>query len=81
MLPKIHKKKFPVPGRPIVSSCDSPTEKISMLLDIILQPLVLQTESYIRDTGDLMKVSNALKNYLILNVRILCLVMTILLRC
>ena len=52
MLPKIHKNKFPPPGRPIVSSVNSPTEKISMLLDIILQPFVLKTKSYIRDTGD-----------------------------
>ena len=52
MLPKIHKNKFPYPGRPIVSSVNSPTEKISMLLDIILQPFVLKTKSYIRDTGD-----------------------------
>ena len=47
MLPKICKNKFPVPGRPIVSSYDSPTEKISMMLDIILQPYVLHTSSYI----------------------------------
>ena len=51
MLPKIH-KKMPPPGRPIVSSVDCPTEKISKLLDIILQPYVLQTKSYIRDTSD-----------------------------
>ena len=57
MLPKIHKKKVPVSGRPIVSSCNSPTEKISMLLDIILQPLVLQTKSYIKDTGDFYRKS------------------------
>ena len=52
MLPKIHKNKFPPSGRPIVSSINSPTEKISMLLDIILQPFVLKTRSHIRDMGD-----------------------------
>ena len=52
MLPKIHKNKFPPPGRPIVSSVNSPTEKISMLLDVVLQPFVLKTRSYIRDMGD-----------------------------
>ena len=58
MFPKIHKNKIPVPCRPTVSSCDSPTEKISMLLDIILQPYVLDTKSHIRDTSDfLQKVS------------------------
>ena len=48
---KIHKNRFPPPGRPIVSSVNSPTEKISMLLDIILQPFVIKTRSYICDTG------------------------------
>ena len=56
MLPKIHKNKIPPPGRPIVSSVNSPTEKMlekmSMLLDIILQSFVLKTKSYIRGTGD-----------------------------
>ena len=52
MLPKIPKSKFLPRGRPIVSSVNSPTEKISMLLDIILQPFVLKTRTYIRDTGD-----------------------------
>ena len=57
--PAIHKIQFPVSGRPIVSSIDCPTEKISLLLDIILQPHVLETKSYIRDTSDfLQKFSN-----------------------
>jgi hypothetical protein len=38
LLPKIHKNKTPVPGRPIVSANNSPTEKISQLADIFLQP-------------------------------------------
>ena len=50
MLPKIHKNKFPPPGRLTVSSVNSPTENISMLPVIILQPIVLKTKSYIRDT-------------------------------
>ena len=52
-LPKIHKDfdKIP-PGRPIVSSIDSPTEKISQMLDIILQPFVEKMDSYLRDTPD-----------------------------
>ena len=61
MLPKIHKNKTPVPGRPIVSSCDSPTEKISMLIDIILQPFVLETNSYIRDTSDFLSKVNGIE--------------------
>ena len=61
MLPKIHKNKTPVPGRPIVSSCDCPTEKISMLIDIILQPFVLHTNSYIRDTSDFLSKVNGIE--------------------
>ena len=40
LLPKIHKNLLNPPGRPIVSSVDCPTERISMMLDIILQPLL-----------------------------------------
>jgi peptide-methionine (R)-S-oxide reductase len=58
MLPKIHKNKTPPPGRPIVSSTDCPTEKISQFVDILLQPYVMQTKSYIKDTADfLLKIS------------------------
>ena len=52
LLPKIHKNKFPVPGRPIVSANNSPTERISQLADYFLQPLVKSTKSYVRDTTD-----------------------------
>jgi hypothetical protein len=52
LLPKIHKNKKPVPGRPIVSANNSPTERISQLADHFLQPLVPKTKSYIRDTSD-----------------------------
>ena len=53
ILPKIHKRfeKIP-PGRPIVSSVNSPTEKISQLIDIVLQPYAQSGESFILDTGD-----------------------------
>jgi hypothetical protein len=52
LLPKIHENKFPVPGRPIVSANNSPTEKISQLADFFLQPLVATTRSYVKDTTD-----------------------------
>jgi hypothetical protein len=50
MLPKIHKKG--VPGRPIVSACGCPTERISAFVDYHLRPLVAKTSSYIRDSTD-----------------------------
>ena len=54
LLPKILKNyegSIP-PGRPIVLSTDSPTERISQLLDVILKPLIVTTRSYIEDTPD-----------------------------
>ena len=48
ILPKIHKDW--ILGRPIVSSCGAPTEKISQFVDFILKPLVTKTPWYIKDT-------------------------------
>jgi hypothetical protein len=51
-LPKVHKGKLPMPGRPIVSANNSPTERISEFADFFLKPLVQNTKSYVRDTTD-----------------------------
>ena len=49
-LTKIHK---PVPvGRPIISGCDGPTEKISSFVDTLLQPIAQKQQFYIKDTTD-----------------------------
>ena len=48
LLPKIHKPGNP--GRPIISSIDTPTEKISKFVDYHLRPLVKDIPSYIKDT-------------------------------
>ena len=50
ILPKIHKPGCP--GRPIVSSCGAPAEKISRFVDLHLGSLVRAIPSYIRDTTD-----------------------------
>ena len=55
LLPKIHKNLENPSGRPIVSSIDCSTERISMMLDLILQPLLLTTKSYIKDTPDFLR--------------------------
>ncbi len=60
MLPKIHKRLLQPPGRPIVSSVNSPTEKISHLVDTIIGPLVCKTRSYLKDTGDFLKFIKSL---------------------
>ena len=61
MLPKTHKKVLPPLGRPIVFSVSCPTEKISMMLDIILQPYVGQTRSYIKDTSDFLEMISSIE--------------------
>ncbi len=56
MLPKIHKSLEQPPGRPIVASIDSPTEKISHLDDTILRTLVTLTQSFVKDTGHMLQI-------------------------
>ena len=50
MLPKIHKRLFNVPGRPVISNCGTPTEKVSEFLDHHLKPIMQSGISYIRDS-------------------------------
>ena len=52
LLPKIHKKTRPPPGRPVISSNGCPTERISEFVDFFLKPYVCKTKSYIKDTND-----------------------------
>ena len=49
-LTKIHKPKLV--GRPIISGCDSPTERISSFVDTLLQPIAQKQKSFIKDTTD-----------------------------
>ena len=60
LLPKVHKKKLPMPGRPIVSANSSPTERISEFTDFFLKPLVHNTKSYVRDTTDFLNKTGSL---------------------
>ena len=53
LLPKIHKAGNP--GRPIVSANGHPTEKISELVDLHLQPHVNSLPSYLKDTTDYLR--------------------------
>ena len=58
ILPKIHKTNNP--GRPVVSSVNSHTEKISAYVDDYLRPLAECLPSYICDTTDFIKRLRAL---------------------
>ena len=48
ILPKLHKNKFGV--RPIISYKSNPTNRLCILLDIILRPFVEESKSYIKDS-------------------------------
>ena len=58
LLPKIHKGKLPLPGRPIVSANECPTERISQFVDHFIQPIVPTLKSYIKDSGHFLNILN-----------------------
>lgn len=55
LLPKIHKRLCNVPGRPVISNCGTPTEKVSEFLDYHLKPVLRAGTSYVKDTGDFLR--------------------------
>ena len=52
LLPKIHKRLYNVPGRPVIANCGYYTENISSFLDFHLQPITKKVKSYIKDTNE-----------------------------
>ena len=55
LLPKIHKRLSNVLGRPVISNCGTPTEKVSEFLDFQLKPVMQSSKSYIKDSGDFIR--------------------------
>ena len=53
-LPKIHKQNNP--PRPIISGCDSPTDRLSKYLTSILNPIAQAQPSYLKDTKHLLQI-------------------------
>ena len=53
-LPKLHKEG--IPGRPIISGCNSLTEKLSQCLNFYLKPIVSNIPPYIEDTTHFLQV-------------------------
>ena len=51
LLPKINKRLYNVPGRPLISNCGTPTENMSEFLDHHLQPVMKGGKSYVKDTN------------------------------
>ena len=46
---------FDVSGRSVLSNCGTTTEKVSEFLDHVLQAVMQQKGSYIKDSGDFIK--------------------------
>ena len=59
MLPKVHKEGNP--GRPVVSSIDCHTTKISKYIDNQLQPHVKELKSYVKDSTDFIRKINSME--------------------
>ena len=49
-IPKIPKRLSDVPGRPVISNCRIPTEKVSEFLNYQLKQVMQNDKSYIRDS-------------------------------
>ena len=58
-LTKIH-KLMPV-GRPIISGCDGPKERISAFVDRLIQPIAQKQDSYLKDTTDFLNFIESTK--------------------
>ena len=54
-LPKIHRRLANILGRPVISNCVTPTEKVSEYPDFLLKPVMQDGWSYIKDNGDFFK--------------------------
>lgn len=59
LLPKIHKDNNP--GRPIVSSNGTATEKISSFIDYLIKDIPQSFPSYIKDTGHFLREVSGIK--------------------
>ena len=50
-------------GGPVISNCDTPTEKISEFLDTQLKPIMQKSWSYIKDSGDFIRKIKKLTDF------------------
>ena len=60
LLPKIHKRLYNVPGRPVISNSGYYAENISAFLEYHLKPISQKVKSYIKDTNDFLRKLDAL---------------------
>ena len=62
LLPKIHKRLFNVPCRPVISNCGLPTENVSELLDSHLKGIIPKSWSFIKDSNVFINKTKNLKD-------------------
>ena len=60
LLPKMHKRLYDVPGRPVISNSGYYTENISAFLEYHLKPIAQKVKPYIKDTNDFLRKLDAL---------------------
>ena len=56
LLPKLHKSKFGI--RPIINCIGHPTSRLCYLIDLLLQPFILQIETILKDSQNLIQLCN-----------------------
>ena len=60
LLPKIHKRLYYVPGRPVISDSGYYTENISAFLEYHPKPISQKVKSYLMDTNEFLRKLDAL---------------------
>jgi hypothetical protein len=55
----LHKEKFGI--RPIVNNINHPTSQICKFVDLVLQPLVQQTSTYVKDSQQILQKYNNMR--------------------
>ena len=62
LLPKIHKRLFNVPCRPVILNCGSPTENVSEFLDSHLKGIIPKSWSFIKNSNVFINKTKNLKD-------------------
>ena len=62
LLPKIHKRRSNVPGRPVISNKATATESISLFLDFHLKTIIPTIPHILEDTRDLLPRLNQFRD-------------------
>ena len=71
-LPKIHKRLFNIPNRPVISNSSYYTENISAFLVFHQKPLAKEVRSFVKDTNDFLKKLSSPVSYTHLTLPTIC---------